>query len=42
MFDETKYMFFLIMMKTCWSHIYNKVWDKISDIVQKGIDSQPM
>ena len=40
-FDETKYMSFLIKMKNCWKCI-NKMWDKITNMMQKGFDSEPM
>ena len=43
-FDETKYMSFL-NMKSCWKLTINgkikiNIWDKISNIIGKGFDSE--
>ena len=40
-FDETKYMYFLKDDKNLL-RAYNRVWDKISDIMQNSFDSEPV
>ena len=40
-FDETKYMSFLTEDEKLLK-AYNKVWNKISNIMKKGFDSEPV
>ena len=41
-FDETKYMSYLIGDEEELLKAYNKLWDKLSNIMQKGFDSEPV
>ena len=40
-FDETKYMSFLIKNDELLKK-YNKIWDKVSNFMKKGFDSEPV
>ena len=40
-FSETKYMSFLIKDDELLEK-YNKIWDKINNIIKKGFDSEPV
>ena len=40
-FDETKYMTFLIKNNELLKK-YNKIWDKVSNGIKKGFDSEPL
>ena len=40
-FDETKFMFFLIKNDELLEK-YNEIWDKVSKVIKKGFDSNPV
>ena len=40
-FDQTKYMCFLIKDNKLTKK-YNEIWDKVSEIIEKGFDSEPV
>ena len=40
-FDETKYMTFLIKYNKLQEK-YNQIWDKVSNIIKKRFDSEPV
>ena len=40
-FDEIKYMSFLIKDNKLLEK-YNEIWDKVSKVIKKGFDSEPV